>query len=384
MEERAFGNTGMRVKVLGFGTARLPESGRGRFNMEQSVPVLRRGIDGGLNYIDSAQSYGAGTSEVAVGLAIKGYDRSQLYLTTKIPVNSKAQSGAAAWRRRLEISLRRFDTSYIDILFMHGLTWEGFHEHASRPRHALDAARKAQAEGLIRHLCFSSHDSAPNIIRLIDTGEFAGMLVQYNCLDRHNEEAIARAAQRGMGVSVMGPLAAGLFLAEGNTNPWAEVPGAPQACRAELALACVWRNSHVSVALSGMSSVEQVDENIAAVERFSHLKQAEREQWERFYASQQERANAYCTYCGACLPCPKRVDIPENFRYMNWLRVWGMEEPARKAYARLNGRRHGEPWGTFSGRKASTCNACGECEPRCPLHLPIIQQLRTVAETLSS
>ncbi|MCL5996495.1 MAG: aldo/keto reductase, partial [Chloroflexi bacterium] len=186
MDERVFGNTGERVRMLGFGTARLPESTKGRFNMEQAVPVLRRAIDLGVNYIDSAQAYGAGTSEVAVGLAIKGYERSQLYLTTKIPVNGRRDAGPAVWRKRLEISLGRFDTPYIDFLFMHGLTWKAFSERVSKPRRALSAARQAQAEGLIRHLCFSSHDSAQNIIRLIDTGEFAGMLVQYDCLDHHN------------------------------------------------------------------------------------------------------------------------------------------------------------------------------------------------------
>ena len=115
--------------------------------MEQAVPVLRRGIELGLNYIDSAQAYGAGTSEVAVGLAIKGYERSKLNLTTKIPVNDTRNASASSLRRRLEISLKRFDTPYIDFLFMHGLTWEGFSERASKPRHALDAARRAQSEG---------------------------------------------------------------------------------------------------------------------------------------------------------------------------------------------------------------------------------------------
>ena len=383
MDERTFGNTGVRVKMLGFGTARLPEipQSKGKFDMEQAVPVLRRGIDLGLNYFDSAQAYGAGTSEVAVGLAIKGYERAKLYLTTKIPVDGARNSGASSLRRRLEISLERFDTPYIDFLFMHGLTWKGFSERASKPRRALDAARRAQSEGLFRHLCFSSHDTAQNIMRLIDTGEFAGMLVQYNCLDRHNEEAIAHAAAKGMGVSVMGPLVAGYFVAEGNTRPWAD---APNANRSELGLGYAWRNPAITVALSGMSSVAQVDENVAAAERFSGLSEAERADWERFYTSQEQRADAYCTYCGACLPCPKRVSIPENFRYMNWRRVWGVETPAKQAYAKLNGGRRWEPWGMFSGRKASACNACGECEGRCPLHVPIIEQLKETAEALRS
>jgi predicted aldo/keto reductase-like oxidoreductase len=381
MNERVFGKTGVQVKMLGFGTARLPEipQGKGKFDMEQAVPVLRRGIDLGLNYIDSAQAYGAGTSEVAVGLAIKGYERSKLNLTTKIPVNDARNASASSLRRRLEISLKRFDTPYIDFLFMHGLTWEGFSERASKPRHALDAARRAQSEGLIRHLCFSSHDTPENILRLIDTGEFAGLLVQYNCLDRHNEAVIAHAAAKEMGVSIMGPLVAGFLVAEGNTTPWQD---GPVASRSELALGYAWRNPNVTVALSGMSRVEQVDENVAAADHFSALDDAARAQWDDFYARQQARADAYCTYCGACLPCPKRVNIPENLRYMNWRQVWGVQAPAQKAYAKLNGRRRWEPWGMVGGRKASACDACGKCEPRCPLHLPIIEQLKETAEAL--
>jgi predicted aldo/keto reductase-like oxidoreductase len=379
MNERVFGKTGVRVKVLGFGAARLPESKRRRFNMELAVPVLRRAIDLGVNYIDSAQAYGAGSSEIAVGLAIKGYDRAGLTLTTKIPVNNALSARAATWRKRLEISLRRMDTPYIDFVFMHGLTWDGFAEHASKPGHALDEMRKAQAEGLIRQVCFSSHDSPQAILRLIDTGEFAGMLVQYNCLDRRNEAVIAHASAHGMGVAIMGPLVAGFLVAPGNTTPWAD---APAASRSALALGYVWRNPHVTVALSGMSSVAQVDENIAAAEQFSALSEAERVAWERFYVSQEQRADAWCTYCGACLPCPKRVDIVENLRYMNWQRAWGVQAPARAAYAKLNGRRHWEPWGMFNGRKASACNGCGECEARCPQHVPIVEQLRATAETL--
>ncbi len=381
MIERTYGATGVRVAILGFGAARLPESvkGHGRFDYEKSVPVVRRAIDLGVNYIDSAQAYGAGTSEVVIGKAIKGYDRSRLFLTTKIPVGNQVQSRASSWRKRLDISLRRFDTPYIDFVFMHGLTWQAFVDHASRPGRALSEMRKAQQEGLIRHVCFSSHDLPGNIIRLINTNEFAGVLMQYNCLDTSNREAIQRAHEKQMGVAIMGPLAAGLFV---NAGASAHLPGAPSAMRPEIALDFALTNSNVTVALSGMSSVEQVEQNVTAVERFGALNAAESADWKRFYCRQQVAADEYCTYCGKCQPCPQQVNIAENFRYMNWQRVWGLDAPARDAYARLNGKEGWQPWGKIEGKNASACNDCGECEPRCPLHIPIIAQLREARESL--
>jgi predicted aldo/keto reductase-like oxidoreductase len=379
MHERAFGNTGVSVSMLGFGAARLPETKPWRFDLERSVPVLRRAFDLGVTYIDSAHVYGAGTSEQAIGRAIQGYDRSKLYLTTKIPSSSETENRPSVWRRRLETSLRRLDTPYVDFLFLHGIEWQAFTERISRPRKALEAARKAQAEGLFRHLCFSSHDTPDHIMRLIDTGEFVGMLVQYNPLDRHNQEAIAHAARKGMGVSVMGPLAAGLLA--GSAADW---PGAPGVIAAEMALRYAWRNPGISVPISGMSSVEQVEHNVAAADRCAGQGEAERARWEQFFERQERLADAYCTYCGACLPCPKRVNIPENFRFMNWKRVWGMEKEARAAYARLGGRTRWEPWGKVNGRKAKSCTECGECEPRCPLGIPIMAQLRDTAAALGA
>jgi predicted aldo/keto reductase-like oxidoreductase len=209
MQYKRFGKTGLDVSVLGFGAMRLPQLEDGTCDIETSVPLLRRGIDLGINYIDTAYVYIKGTSEVAVGQAIKGYDREKLYLATKIPVGKKEDATASAWRAKLKESLQRFDTPYIDFILFHGLTWDAFTGYVSLPGMALEEARRAQAEGLVRHICFSSHDKPENIIKLIDTGEFAAMLVQYNFLARDNEPAIARAGQRDMGVVIMGPVAGG-------------------------------------------------------------------------------------------------------------------------------------------------------------------------------
>ena len=214
MQYRTFGRSGRKVSILGFGAMRIPTHEDRTADLEQAVPLLRRGLDLGINYIDTAHGYCEGTSEVAVGQAVKGYDRSQITITTKVPAGDAEKAGAVSWGERLEQSLKRLDT-HIDFVLFHGLRWEIFDQYVSRPGMALEVARKAQAEGLVKHIGFSSHDTTENVIKLIDTGEFEGMLVQYNYLDRHNEPAIARAHQAGMGVSIMGPVAGGRLAVPG-------------------------------------------------------------------------------------------------------------------------------------------------------------------------
>jgi predicted aldo/keto reductase-like oxidoreductase len=380
MQYRPFGKTGAQVSILGYGAMRLPTIEDGTCDIEKSVPLLRRGIDLGINYIDSAYLYIKGTSEVAVGQAIKGYDRESLYLATKIPAHGDEDAQADVWRGKLEESLRRFDTDYIDFILFHGLRWSEFQEHVSKPGMALDEARKAQAEGLVRHVCFSSHDTTENVVKLIDTGEFAAMLLQYNFLDRHNEPAIARAEEKGMGVAIMGPVAGGRLATPQGVV--VDEEGLLEVKTPELALRFVWSNPGVSVALSGMNELSQIEENVAAVQR-AQMDEAEIAEIARLIEKNERLADLYCTGCGYCLPCPNEVNIPENFRYMNWYRIWGLEAEAKKAYANLSEEGTWGPWaGRIEGLRAEACAQCGECEPKCPQNIPIIEQLQEVAETL--
>lgn len=380
MQYRKYGNTGANVSVLGFGAMRLPQHEDGTCDIEKSVPLLQRAIDKGVNYIDTAYVYIKGTSEVAVGQAIKKYDREKLYLATKIPTNEFEGSDPDEWKRKLDECLTRFDTPYIDFMLFHGCNYNAFMEHISKPGRALDVARKAQAEGLIRHLCFSSHDEPENIKKLIDTGEFAAMLVQYNYLDERNAEAIDHAAANGMGVTVMGPIAGGRLVVPGGVINDKE--GALEVKTPELALRFVWNNPSIDVALSGMSSEEMIDENVESAEK-TELSQEETERVVELVNRNKKLSDLYCTGCEYCMPCPNGVNIPENFRYMNWFKVWGMEEQAKKAYADLEKEKIWTPWhGLITGGKAEICIQCGECEPKCPQNIPIIEQLEEVTRTL--
>jgi predicted aldo/keto reductase-like oxidoreductase len=381
MQYRPFGNTGIQMSALGFGAMRLPAREDKKVDLEQAVPLLRRGFDLGINYIDSAYVYIDGTSEVAVGEAIKGYDREKLFLATKIPVHTQEDGTEEVWRTKFETLLKRYDTPYIDFIHFHGLRWVEFEQVISKPGMALATARKAQAEGLVRHVSFSSHDDADNIIKLVDTGEFASMLVQYNYLDRHNEAAIAHAHEKGMGTVVMGPVAGGRLATPGGIVIDSE--GMLEVKTPELALRFVWNNPNVSVALSGMNQMAHIEENCHAASRAGTMEDREHAAVQRLLEQNQKLADLYCTGCAYCMPCPNDVNIPENFRYMNWFKVWGLEQQAKEAYARLSAEGAWGPWaGPIKGLKAEACLQCGECEPKCPQNIHIIDQLVEVAQAL--
>jgi predicted aldo/keto reductase-like oxidoreductase len=381
MQYRTFGQTGIRVSILGFGALRLPKLEDETCDFEKSVPLLQRGIDLGINFIDTAYSYIKGTSEICVGQAIKGYDRKRLYLSTKIPVQEEENAKAHVWRSKFEECLRRLDTSYIDFMLFHDLRWNEFTTHLSKPGMAMDEVRKARYEGLVRHICFSSHDTPENIIRLADTGEFAGMLVQYNFLYQHHTHAIAHAARKGLGVAVMGPVAGGRLAIP--TQITAKEKNLSQMEPFELALRFVWNNPLIAAAFSGMSEMVQIEQNVAAADQETEISEVERSRINRLAEKFKHLADLYCTGCGYCLPCPNGVLIPEVFRYVNWHRVWGLTAEAKKAYGDLTGEEVWTPWvGHMKGLKAKACTQCGECEPKCPQKISIIEQLQEADDIL--
>lgn len=379
MHYRDYGKTGLRASTLGFGVMRLPTQENGACDYDRSVPILQRAIAQGVNYFDCAWGYINGSSEIAVGKAIKPYDRTKLILATKIPIGD---IDGAEWRRRLEAQLQRYETDYIDVMHMHGLTWNSFQERALGESGCLQAARRAQSEGLARYLAFSSHDTPENVVRLIETGEFDGVTLQYNFLDRRMEAAIRCAHERGLGTVIMGPVGGGR-LSLWDPQGLRELIPASVSSAPDLAIRWVLSNPNVTVALSGMTSVEMVDQNVATASREQPFAADEQEAVDRLLAKLYEFSNLYCTGCGYCLPCPNGVDIPGNFLLMNYYRVYGLRDYAVRQYAQLKAGK--ELWlhGTrITGKAAPDCIQCGTCEPQCPQNIPIMAQLEEVARVL--
>jgi hypothetical protein len=373
LQYKEYGKTGDKVSALGFGAMRLPMV-EGHVDMELAVSIIRRALELGVNYVDSAVGYCNGESQIAVGKAIKGR-RDKLFVSTK---NHYRGESADEWQECLDQSLERIDVDYIDFYHLHGLRWEVYQKQLGSGK-PIERFRKAKDEGLIRHMCFSSHDDPENIKKLIDTGEFEGMLVQYNLLDRHNEEAIAYAHEHDMGVAIMGPVGGGRLVAPSDQiqNMVGEAKSTP-----EVALRFVLSNPNVTLALSGMNSLQMVEENVATASREEPLSEQERIQVLEALEETKRMADLYCTGCGYCMPCPNDVDIPENFRMMNYHRMFGLTEYAKEQYKRLGKKRKRD--GEIVEAWAEACIECGECEPKCPQNIPIREQLKETASTLGS
>jgi len=305
-----------------------------------------------------------------VGKALKGW-RDKVYLSTKNPIED---SSGEHFRERLEKSLKKLDTDYIDFYHMWGINWKTYENSIIAKDGPLSAAIKAKEEGLIKHISFSFHDAPENMIRLIDTGNFETVLCQYNLLDRSNEEAIAYAHQKGLGVVIMGPVAGGRLGAPSEVIRKL-IPGGVKSS-AEIALRFVLANPGVSCALSGMSTIEMVEENAAVASRDSHLTKEEMERVQAAMEENKKLADLYCTGCNYCMPCPNGVNIPLNFQFMNYHRVYGLTEYAKSQYKAIGT----HEWA--KGKKAEECIECGICEEKCPQKIEIRKQLRETAEAL--
>ena len=373
MQYTEFGKTGIQVSRLGFGCMRLPSrvvEGRKVFDEEESIRMMHRAMELGVNYFDTAPGYCDTVSEIIVGKALKGR-RDKVYLSTKYP--SEEASGDD-FERKLATSLKKLDTDYIDFYHFWGISLEKFEQRIDTPDGPMARALKLRDAGVIRHISFSFHDKPENMIEIIRRGQgvFASVLCQYNLLDRANEEAIAYAHEQGLGVTIMGPVGGGRLGAPSKVIQDL-LPGKVQSS-AEMALRFVMNNRNVNIALSGMSSMEMVEENAAVAGNMEPLSAEEEARIAASLAENRRLADLYCTGCNYCMPCPKGLNIPEIFRLMNYHRVYGLTDFARASYARIAGE---------GGKDASACVSCGACEKKCPQHLKIREQLRAAHAALS-
>ena len=375
MQYTTFGNTGYKVSKLGFGAMRLPMkeiNGKSVVDEDKAIPLMQRAFDLGVNYIDTAPIYCETFSEAAVGKALKGY-RDKIYVSTKNPIEDVSGDN---WMKRLESSLKKMDLDYIDFYHFWGIGLEGFRNWQNREFGPIEAAYKAKEQGLIKHISFSYHDDAKNMPEIIDHGLYESVLMQYNLLDRSNEENLAYANSKGLGVIVMSPVGGGRLGAPSSVIQ-GMLKDKPKSS-AEVAMRFVLSNPNIHIALSGMSTIEQLEENVALASRTDRLTDEERTRAVDIAAENHKLADLYCTGCDYCMPCPMKINIPNIFGIMNNHRIYQITDFAKAEYKEIV---DGTSW--VKSADASQCTECGACEAKCPQKLPIIEQLKETHKTLS-
>ncbi|MBM4457949.1 MAG: aldo/keto reductase [Chloroflexi bacterium] len=387
MQYRTFGRLDWRPSALGFGAMRLPTIGGDPAQIDEpaATQMIHYAIEQGVNYVDTAYPYHRGTSESFLGRVLKHGYRERVRLATKMPcwlIKERED-----FDRYLDEQLARLQTDKVDFYLLHGLNstrWS-----AMRDLGVLDWAEKAIATGCIGHLGFSFHDTYETFQEIVDAYDgWALCQIQYNYLDEAYQagtRGAKYAADKGLGAVVMEPLRGGLLAGNTGQRQGQGLPPTIQALwdsadvrrsPAEWAFQWLWHQPSISFVLSGMSTLAQVEENIVSADRSRPGLLTDEELALIGKVRDQYRALSPipCTDCKYCQPCPNNVAIPRIFDLHNQAMMFNAPGHARNAYMQ---------W-VPEAERGDRCLECGECEPKCPQGIAIIEWLEKADRYLTA
>ena len=364
MEKRKLEKLGVETSLLGFGCMRFPVTADGKIDEPEAERMLDRAIAAGVNYIDTAYPYHDGASEPFVGRVLQKYDRDSYYLATKLPVwlvNSREDVD-----KYFEEQLKRLQTDHIDFYLMHAMSAERW--KAMLEVGCVERLEELQAEGRIRNLGFSFHDNYEAFEEIIDYRDWDFCQIQLNYIDADEPDVrklYDKAEARQVPLVIMEPIRGGSLATCANDILEEFKSLDPKASPASFALRWVGTLPNVKVILSGMSTMEQVEDNLATFDHFQPLSDKEKATIDKIVAMMKSRIQNGCTGCRYCMPCPAGVDIPGCFRAWNSYHMYQNYNVVRWQWENDLGAAH----------QAKNCIKCGKCETACPQHLPIREDL---------
>jgi len=370
MQYRKFGSLDWDASVLGFGAMRLPviDNDPARIDEPEAIKMIRHAIDGGVNYIDTAYPYHGQQSEPLVGKALQNGYREKVKLATKLP--PWLVEAPDDFDRFLDEQLKKLQTDHIDFYLLHALNsdyWPKLKDWG-----VLEWAEGAIADGRIQHLGFSFHDEFDVFKEIVDGYDgWTFCQIQYNFMDVEYQaglEGLRYAAGKGLAVVIMEPLRGGqltLKIPPSVGDLWQSA--AVRRTPAGWALQWVWNHPEVSVVLSGMSTLQQVDENLASADRSAAglLSGRELQLVDQVREEYRRLVPIPCTNCKYCQPCPNSVEIAEIFEHYNNAKIYDNLRGPRFHYRNL-----------AADQQADNCVECFECEDKCPQGIPIVEYLK--------
>lgn len=385
MQYRKFGRFDFKVSALGFGTMRLPTEGDVNYGNrlskniveDEAIKLIRRAIDGGVNYVDSAYGYHGGLSETVTGKALRDGYRERVMLATKSPVwlIKKPED----FDRLLDEQLGKLQTDHLDFYLLHALNGERWRDTILK-FDVLERAEAARKAGKIKYLGFSFHGDQDSFFEIVDGyDKWDFCQIQYNYMDIENQagmKGLKYAASKGLAVVIMEPLLGGRLATPPNDIKAVLDESGTGRSPAYWALEWLWNQPEVTVVLSGMSTMQQVDENLASADKsgVGLFGPRDQEVIDRVRGKFDSRAAIPCTGCSYCMPCPNNVNIPRNFEIYNDSVIYEDVRGAKIAYnAFFDAAGH-----------AGNCIACKACEKKCPQKLRISELLPKVEALLGN
>lgn len=371
MEKRKLDKLGIETSLLGFGCMRFPVTADGKIDEAEAEKMLDKAMAAGVNYYDTAYVYHGGDSEIFTGKVLKKYPRDSFYLATKLPV--WLVKTAEDVDKYCEEQLQKLQTDYVDFYLLHNIgidAWNRFKELGGVER--LEALRAA---GKIKYIGYSCHDSYEGFKAVLNDYDWDFCQLQFNYMDTEEQAGMRGyelTAQKQIPLIVMEPVKGGTLagFADDITERFHAMNA--EASVASFALRWVGTHPNVKIILSGMSTMEQVEDNLKTFDSFKPLSEAEQKGIEDIVTTMRSRVQNGCTGCRYCMPCPFGVDIPGSFRAWNNYHMYENYNNVKWAWENEIGDAH----------QPKNCAECGKCEAACPQKIAIREDLKKVQADL--
>lgn len=372
MEYRKIDNLNIKTSLLGFGCMRFPLID-GKIDEAKSEKMLDDAIAAGVNYIDTAYPYHNGDSEPFTGRVLDKYPRESYFLATKLPcweVNSLDDA-----KRLFNEQLKRLNKEYVDFYLLHALSGDSFRKMAKLG--IVEFCEELQKQGKIKNFGFSFHDDYSAFEEIITYRKWDFCQIQLNYMDVDEQAGIKGyelAEKLGVPLVIMEPVKGGSLanLPTDITDKFYAV--CPENSVASWAMRWVGSLPNVKVILSGMSTPEQVYDNLKTFDKFNPLSDEEKAVVVDVAKTLNDRVNNGCTGCNYCMPCPAGVNIPYNFKIWNTYGIYGNKGSTKWEWENS----------IEDKQKAKHCIKCGKCEGACPQKISIRENLATLQSQLDS